>query len=92
VLSPAIGNLFFGAIKWDESFVWHQTLGPVCLGCGWLAVHGKLLCRKSCCAGEAAVLNLTVWQLSWLSGYEQTNCLKYPEFSEHGYLKNKLPI
>jgi hypothetical protein len=23
-------------------------LGPVCLGYGWLAVQGKLLCRESC--------------------------------------------
>jgi hypothetical protein len=30
---------------------------PVCLGCGWLAVQGKLLCRESCCAGKAAVLS-----------------------------------
>jgi hypothetical protein len=38
-----------------------RILGPVCLGCGWLAVQGKLLCRESCCAGKAAVSSLTVW-------------------------------
>jgi hypothetical protein len=27
---------------------WNQdNLGPVCLGCGWLAVQGKLLCREA---------------------------------------------
>jgi hypothetical protein len=26
----------------------HVSLGPICLGCGWL-------CRESCCAGKAAV-------------------------------------
>jgi hypothetical protein len=36
-------------------------LGPVCLGCLWLAVHGKLLCRESCCPEKAVVSNFTVW-------------------------------
>jgi hypothetical protein len=53
-------------------------LGSVCLGCMWLAVQGKLLYRKSCCAGKAAVLSFTVWQFDWLSNCMLSNCLKYP--------------
>jgi hypothetical protein len=56
-------------------------LGPVCLGCGWLAVQGKLLSRESCCAGKAAVLRLAVWLLGWLSRCMLRNCLKYPHSS-----------
>jgi hypothetical protein len=54
------------------------NLGPVCLGCGWLAVQEKLLCRESCCVGKAAISSFTVWQLDWLSGCMLKNCLKYP--------------
>jgi hypothetical protein len=49
------------------------NLGPVCLGCGWLAVEGKLLCRESCYAEKAAVSSFTVWQISWLSGCDSVN-------------------
>jgi hypothetical protein len=45
----------------------HYYLGPVCLGCLWLAVQGKLLSRESCCMEKAAVLTFTVWRLDWLS-------------------------
>jgi hypothetical protein len=61
------------------------VLGPVCLGCGWLAAWGKLLCRESCCAEKAAVLSLTVWLLDWLASCMLRNCLKYPHSSENMY-------
>jgi hypothetical protein len=57
----------------------HQLdYGPVCLGCGWLAVQEKLLCRKSCCVEKAAVLSVTVWQVVWLASCMMRICLKCP--------------
>jgi hypothetical protein len=79
-------------VRWQlYDWNWHKQsvrefnswwdLGPVCLGCGWLAVQGKLLSRESCCTGKAAVLRLTVWLLGWLSSCMLGNCLKYPQSS-----------
>jgi hypothetical protein len=41
-----------------------------------------LLCRGSCCAGEADVLSFSLWQFSWLLICELGNGLKYPDSHE----------
>lgn len=51
--------------------------GPVCLGCGWLAVQERYY------AEEATVLSFTVWQLNWLSGCKQHELSGIPQSSKN---------